>query len=131
MKNDMLLIVYVDDSCLISPNEASIIEEINSLQKDYDLTDDGPLKDYLGTRLKRHNDGKVILTQPAMIEMILKLVRLDTDNSRTKLHNTPADKVLDQDPQGKPREQKWHYRSVVGCLEYLQSMVRPDLTVSV
>ena len=49
-KNGILLIVYVDDAILITPHKSLIDFEINSLQKSFDMTDDGKLKDYLGTR---------------------------------------------------------------------------------
>jgi hypothetical protein len=68
-----------------------------------------------------------------MIERVLKIVGLDPDCDRTKLHNTPASehKLLDNNPDGKPRRQPWNYRSAVGCLSYLQAMIRPDITMAV
>ena len=47
------------------------------------------------------------------------------------MHDTPANVVFYHDSEAKPRQQKWHYRSVVGCLSYLQSIVRPDITFAV
>ena len=76
MKENMLLIVYVDDACLISPDKSKINLEIESLKKDYDLTDEGDLNDYLGTRFDRKKDGTVELTMPRMIERILDIVSL-------------------------------------------------------
>ena len=49
-KDKMLLVLYVDDACIISPSEPHILSEIQSLKKDFDLTDEGLLQDYLGTR---------------------------------------------------------------------------------
>ena len=72
----MLLILYVDDACFISPHKYKIDAEIKSLQRDYDLTDDGDLKDYLGTRFDRHKDGSVTLTQPRMMERVFDIVGL-------------------------------------------------------
>ena len=132
-KAGIILIVYVDDAILISPSKPLIQKEISSLHKDYQLTDDGPLKDYLGTRFTRRDDGSVVLTQPHMVNRILQSVGLDPNNPDTKMHDTPADsrKILDNDPNGKRRTQKWNYRSVVGSLSYLRSIVRPDLTMAV
>lgn len=64
-KNGIILIVYVDDAILISLDRSRIDSEIKSLQRDYVLTDDGELKDYLGTRFTKHSDGSITLTQPA------------------------------------------------------------------
>jgi hypothetical protein len=107
--------------------------EIASLKAGYNLTDDGDLKDYLGTRFDRHDDGSISLSQPKMIERVLKIVGLDPTCNRTKLHDTPASEheLLDDDPDGIERVQTWNYRSVVGCLSYIQAMIRPDVTMAV
>jgi Reverse transcriptase (RNA-dependent DNA polymerase) len=132
-KRGIILVVYVDDAILISPYKTLIQKEIKSLQEEYDLTDDGELQDYLGIRFERRSDGSLKLTQPRMIERVLKIVGLDENNGKTKLHDTPASehKILDNDPDGKGRIQGWNYRSAVGCLSYLQSMIRPDITMAV
>ena len=132
-KNGIILVVYVDDAILVSPYKSLIRREISSLQEEFDLTDDGALKDYLGTRFAKQADGSIHLSQPKMIERVLEIVGLDSETERIKKHDTPASntKVLDKDPDGKPRQQKWNYRSAVGCLSYLQAMIRPDITFSV
>jgi hypothetical protein len=132
-KSGILLVVYVDDAILISPHASQIQDEIQSLHADYALTDDGDLKDYLGTRFECNNDGSITLNQPKIIERVLKIVGLDPYCDHTKLHDTPAseNKLLDNDPDGKPSKQPWNYRSAVGCLSYLQAMIRPDITMAV
>ena len=128
----MLLILYVDDACFISPYKHKVDAEIKSLQQDYDLTDNGDLKDYLGTRFERHKDGSVTLTQPRLMERVFNIVGIDPASKNVKLHDTPAssDCILDNNPNGKPRLQKWNYRSVVGCLSYIQAIVHPDITIA-
>jgi hypothetical protein len=131
-KDGILLVVYVDDVILISPHKCLITNEIASLQRDYDLTDDGKLQDYLGTRFVRKTDGSIELSQPKMIERVLRIVGLDPNSTRTKLHDTPASdsKILNNDPNALPRDQPWNYRSAVGCLSYINSMIRPDTTMA-
>ena len=131
IKDGVILILYVDDACIISPHTSKINAEIKSLQKDFDLTDDGDIKDYIGTRFDRNNDGSFTLTQPRMMDRLFNLVGIDPSDTNTKMHDTPANVVLHHDSEAKPRQQKWHYRSVVGCLSYLQSIVRPDITFAV
>lgn len=48
-KKGIILAIYVDDAILISPYSTLIQHKIASLKEEFDLTDDGPLKDYLGT----------------------------------------------------------------------------------
>ena len=47
-KDNVILILYVDDTIIISPNFSMIKACICSLQKDFSLTDDGPLHNYFG-----------------------------------------------------------------------------------
>jgi hypothetical protein len=61
----------------ISPYKSLITKEIKSLQLDFDLTDDGELKDYLGTRFICKTNGSIELTQPKMIKRVLKIVGLN------------------------------------------------------
>lgn len=120
--------MYVDDACIISSHQKDIESEINPLQLDYDLSDEGDLLDYLGTRFDRMSDGFVSLTQPRMIERVLKLVGFSGIEQNVIRINTPATTILDKDPDGKPQMQKWHYRSVLGCLSYMHATVRPGIT---
>ena len=66
-----------------------------------------------------------------MIECVLEIVGLNKEG--TKMHDTPASesKILDRDPDGEERQQSWNYRSAVGCLSYIQAMIRPDITMAV
>ena len=62
---------------IIFPYKHKIDAEIKPLQQDYDLTDDGYLKDYLGTRFERHKDGSVTLTQPRTMERVFNIFGID------------------------------------------------------
>jgi len=132
-KKGIILVLYVDDGILISPSKVLIESELKSLKESFMLTEEGELKDYLGTRFIQRKDGGVELQQPMMIQRILSMVGLHPDDDKTKVRDTPAlhSKLLDKDPDGAPRKQSWHYRSVIGCLSYLQAMIRPDLTFAV
>ena len=116
-----LKILYIDDACLISPSSPQINAEVKSLQKDFDLTDDGKLCDYLGTQFNRYKDGFVELTMSSMIQRVLEIVCLNHTDVPIKLHDSPASQVLHDCPTALPREQKWNYQSVVSCLSYIQA----------
>ena len=127
-KKGLLLILYVDDACLISPSQSKCLQEIS---KDFNLTDKGSLQDYLETCFECKPDGLVILTQPQMIDRAIDIVGLNHPDSRVKIHDTPAVDVLHSDPSSPQKLQKWNYRLAVGCLSYIQEMVRLDITFAV
>ena len=62
VKPGLPIILYVGDACIISHNKLKIQSKIKSLQKDYDLADDGKLQDYIDTRFDPHSNGSVTLT---------------------------------------------------------------------
>ena len=127
LKQDTIIVIYVDD-CLIFGKEQMIISElINSLRKDFKLTDEGPdVNAFLGIKVDKDTNARTLtMTQPALINRILKELSLDKGNE--KLHDTPANKILmksDQDPE---REQQWNYRSVIRMRMLLASSTRPDI----
>jgi hypothetical protein len=54
-------------------------------------------------------------------------------NEQTNVKKTPAAITvkLGRDPNGKPYEEKWSYRSIVGKLNFLEKSTRPDLSYAV
>ena len=136
-KGNVVLVLYVDDAYLTGPNKAEIDEAIESLKRDFSLTDEGDLKDYLGVRIVRHSDGSAELLQPRMIDRCLHTIGIPTRehdaNTKVKTHDTPAETrpILHRDPKGPPRKENWNYRAAIGTLNYLQAMSRPEIAYAV
>jgi hypothetical protein len=123
-----MLLVYVDDCILAGPDSKAIDREIKSLQRDYDLTDEGDLNNYLGLSVTRDSEGAIHVTQPHLIQRIIAAVGLQDDS---KMHNTPANVLLHKDTDGPPFDAPWKYRSLVGMLSYLANTSRPDISMAV
>jgi hypothetical protein len=69
--------LYVDDSILLGPNPDgldSIIEEIRGMV--FNLTIEGEISDFLGVKIEHKDDGTIHLTQPHLIDSILKELHL-------------------------------------------------------
>lgn len=133
IKGSVILILYVDDAALFSPHATAIDNELQLLRKSFELTDEGDVVDYLGTRFIKHNNGSVELQQQKAIDNCLTHLGMGLDKDNVKQHDTPAEanKILHADPAGSPRKQQWNYRAVVGSLNYIQAMTRPDLSYAV
>jgi hypothetical protein len=85
----------------------------------------GDVKDYLGINFERLPDGRVKMSQPQLVEQILKDVGL-SPGANTK--STPCrQSILQRDLHGAPCKGKFHYRSVVGKLNFLEKGTRPDI----
>ena len=71
-------VLYVDDSILMGPNQAELNEAISKLEATgLNLTHEDGLDDFLGVNIHHKDDGTIHLTQPHLIDEILKDLRLD------------------------------------------------------
>jgi hypothetical protein len=94
------------------------------------MTDEGDLADYLGVRIDRLPNGLIKLSQPHLIQQILTDLGM---NGSTKPQSTPAAQSikLNRDLTGQPATDDWHYRSVVGKLNFLEKSTRADISYAV
>ncbi|KAI2496437.1 hypothetical protein MHU86_18061 [Fragilaria crotonensis] len=76
-----LYVLYTDDSLLAGSDKDEIDQIIWELQEKAKLTItvEGDLADFLGVNIDRRKDGIIHLTQPHLIDQILKDLRLDGD----------------------------------------------------
>ena len=133
-KGNTIFIVYVDDGILIGPDEDEINGIIESIKKDYALTDEGDLNEYLGIKMERKGKSRW-LTQPALIRRILKAVNIPKERKgrkrRTPCTTNGRSAILSKDVGGPVRRKYWDYRSVVGMLNWLARSTRPDILFAV
>ena len=124
--------VYVDNVIALA-NDESVLKKLvaNLKEKRYDLTDDGTINKYLGVDVKHKFDGSFKLTQPYLIERILKVLGVGGD-SKTNSKPTPASKpLLHKDLEGWTRKNNWNYRQAIRMLIYLQGLTHPDISMAV
>jgi hypothetical protein len=124
-----LYVLYTDDSLLAGPDNNEIEQIIKDLKKaKLDITDEGDIQDFLGVNIDIRNDGTVNLTQPHLIDQILKELKM-SDNDNMKLKDTPAkcSEILKRAPDGKDFDKSFHYRSIIGKINYLEKATRCDI----
>jgi len=122
---------YVDDGYFTAPKAKDIDQAIKDLANaGFDIEDKGSLKDYLGVNVDYLPDGKIKLSQPHLIDQILRDVGL---TAKTRTQSTPARStvILQRDELGQPFDRSFHYRSVIGKLNYLEKTSRPDISYAV
>jgi hypothetical protein len=88
-KGNILYVLYTDDSIIAGPDKDEIYEIIKKIQKvGLNITVEGDLQDFLGINIQREDDGSIYLSQPHLIEQILRALRLDGEAVKEK--DTPA-----------------------------------------
>lgn len=90
-------------------------------------TIEGTLEDFLGVNIERKDDGTIHLTQPHLINGILKDLRMDRDNVKTKQTPTASSKLISFHSKSEKFDGSFHYRSVIGKLNFLEKSTRPDI----
>ena len=118
----VIVLTYVDDCILMGKSEKDIEDLLKSLQEgseEYDFTNEGDLKNYLGVVFSRKPDGTLELKQEFLIERIIKALGFEQELTG-KHHNPAVRPPLHKDENGPPRKHDWHYRSLIGMLNYLE-----------
>ena len=90
---------------------------------------DDSLTSFLGIKFERGNDGTFTMTQPGLIDKIIKATGLENCNP----NGTPAapNQTLGKDPDGEEFSEDWSYPSICGMLLYLSTNTRPDCAFAV
>ena len=129
-QNGHVFLVYVDDGIIAGPSKAYIEKIIKELGERFDVQDEGELSDYLGVNVDRMEDGRIKLSQPQLIQQIIEDLNF---RGATKIKSTPAASTvtLHKDEQGAPHKATWHYRSVIGKLNFLEKSTRGELAYAV
>ena len=127
---DCVLLIYVDDTIVCGRTDQAIADVVTIMKSLFDVDDQGDLADYLGVKIEHHKDGRISLTQPHLIDQILNDLHFQ---SNTKPADTPAftTRILQPDDDGTPFDNHFHYRSVIGKLNFLEKSTRPDIAYAV
>ena len=130
LKGDVICAIYVDVTIFWSPNKTNIDRTISELKDlNFDLIDKGEVDSFLDSKIYTEEDSKITISQPVLIETIIKLLGLENDS---KQHQTPSvSQPLQKYKDSNPFKEKWSYRSYIGMLTYLVRNARPDLEYAV
>ena len=126
-----VFLCYVDDSIIISPMADDINTMIKELQANYNVMDKVELDDYLGVKIQWQSNDIITLTQPHLIESILKDIHMDSPNTSTKPYPAATTILLHKDPKGEDHNATWSYRSFNGRIILLEKSTRPDIAYAV
>ena len=80
----MIVLTYVDDCIIVGTSIAAIDSFVASMQngpKNFKLTDEGNIDKFLGIKTKNHSKGEFELSQPYLIDRIVRYLELDGSGS--------------------------------------------------
>ena len=90
------------------------------------LTDEGDIDKFLGIEITHRENGEFEMSQPFLIDQILKFLQLEDNGweTSTKGSTTPAAaQILNKDLSGMPRKKSWGYPPLLVCC-HISSVTR-------
>ena len=120
--------LYIDDSILGAPTHHKLDEAITATKDaKLQITLEGDLTDFLGLKIQRKNPNEIIFTQPHLIDDVLNdlWLRHAKDGKETP---TASSQILTRNDSRMDHDKSFHYRSVIGKLNYLEKATRPDIS---
>ncbi len=127
MQGKAIYILYMDDSILTGPDLRELDKIIDDMkQVGLELTIKGDISDFLGVNIQHYGDGTVHLTQPHLIDSILKELGLQADSAKSKATPAASSKLLGCHDDAPPHdEDSLHYRHIIGKLNHLEAKEHP------
>ncbi|GJT50735.1 ribonuclease H-like domain-containing protein [Tanacetum coccineum] len=119
------LLIYVDDIILTASSPVLLQQIVDSLHKEFDMTDLGALNYFLGISTVRHPTGLFLYQKKYARQLLERAHMVNCNPSRTPIG---TDSKLG--PDGVPVRDPTLYLSLAGGLQYL-IFTRPDLSYAV
>ena len=104
-----------------------MIEDIKAAK--LDITIEGDLTDFLTLNIDRKSDGTIHLTQPQLIDQILKDTNIFNQiNLKTKSTPASSSKLLSKHSSSPDFDESFNYMIMIGRLHYLDKGSRSDVS---
>ena len=126
-----IFLVYTDDTILMGPDKKEIDYIVKLLGSVFKVQDEGDVLDYLGIKITKTDDGKILLTQPHLIDSILHDLGLDRSGAKSRVTPALSTEVLYKDTEREAFDESFHYRGVIGKLNFLEKSTRPEIACAV
>ena len=119
------LLLYVDDIILTASSDSFLQHTISSLNREFSMTDLGPLHHFLGIHVSRTKSSLFLSQRSYILDLLSRSGMSDCQPSRT-----PPDIGAKLSADGDPLSDPTLYRSITGALQYA-TLTRPDISYSV
>jgi Reverse transcriptase (RNA-dependent DNA polymerase) len=130
-RKQTLIIIYTVDTIVTGPNSLQIDAAIKDIANKFEIASKDSVYDFLGVKIARcHEKGIITLTQPQLIDSILKDLVLQK-NTNTRKTSALSSTILNAYASSESHSEPWQYRSVIGKINYLEKSTRPDIAYAV
>ncbi len=132
IKNDIFLVMYVDDLLLFGPNLNNLRDIQDQLKQRFKMTDLGQLSHYLGMEITISPDqNQLVLTQSTYLKKVLKQFGMDESKPVSiSMKSGVANSLMSVIDEADDVTVKW-YQQLIGSLMWSSVHTRLDLAYSV
>jgi len=126
----LIVTIYVDDILICGPKKDEIRDLKAKLSSQFEMTDCGPCKHYLGMHIERNRVQRTLtLSQKTYLTGVLK----DFGLQNTKAVTTPMEPgaYLTKATERASQQLIKQYQSAIGSLMYAMTQTRPDIAYAV
>jgi hypothetical protein len=131
LKDDIIILVYVDDFLILGPRIEKIKSEKQALQRTFKMRDLGPCSQFLGIDIHQdRTNHQVHLSQASYIDKLATRFNVKPSKASTPLEITRVKELHTphhDDDESKELRISPDYQSKVGSLMYGMCHTRPDL----
>jgi hypothetical protein len=128
-RNSAIYLLYTDDSIIAAPTKDEVDKIVQDMKSvELEITLEGTLTDFVGVNITRNDDGTILLSQPQLVEQILKDLRMKSPEIKVKEVPMKSSVILKRHADSPAFDQSFHYRSVIGKLNYLEKATRADIS---
>ena len=108
-------------SLMCAPTTKEVDKVVDVLSTLFDVEDQGNISDYLGVKVGQDDDGSFHFTQTHLIDQILSDLHLLQPGTKTAVTPSLLTKVVQPPAENdEPFDESFHYRSVIGKLNFLE-----------
>ena len=118
----VIFLVYINDCIIFGPDDPSIdtvVTDLHACSQRFTVNDQGDIGDFLGIQVQKLSDRSIQLTQPQLIGSIIKDLHLQSGSNSKKMPAVTTT-LLHKDSDGPDMTPEFHYRSVIGKLNFLE-----------
>ena len=120
----VVFLVYINDCIVLGPDNQAInrvVTDLHACSQHFTINDQGDIGDFLGIQIQKQDDGTIRLTQPQLIDSIIKDLHLQT-GSNPKSTLAVTTNLLHKDANGPDMLPDFQYRSVISKLNFLREV---------
>ena len=94
-RKTVMYVLYCDDSIIAAKTDKEIDQVIEDLKaQNLDLTDEGDIGDFLGVKIRKNPDGSMLLSQPHLIDQIIRDCHMENEDVSSKDTPLPVGRVV-------------------------------------